>query len=149
MTRRGTKAKRIRLTHSNRRTRLKTKHAKDKAKDKARAAKESEKATNLNKKLAAKTICRTAALVISLPQIAKSKVLKDLPAFITDTLNAAKDALEAIEKEARSICNTGADFSFEIVDIDRAISDAKSSEHSMKCFVATASMMMVKTENGE
>ena len=127
----------------------KTKHAKDKAKDKARAAKESEKATNLNKKLAAKTICRTAALVISLRQIAKSKVLKDLPAFMTDTFNAAKDALEAIEKEARSICNTGADFSFEIVDIDRAISDAKSSEHSMKCFVATASMMMVKAEKGE
>lgn len=127
----------------------KTKHAKDKAKDKARAAKESEKATNLNKKLAAKTICRTAALVISLRQIAKSKVLKDLPAFMTDTFNAAKDALEAIEKEARSICSTGADFSFEIVDIDRAISDAKSSEHSMKSFVATASMMMVKAEKGE
>ena len=87
--------------------------------------------------------------MISLRQIAKSKVLKDLPAFMTDSLNASKDALEAIEKEARKIANTGADFSIELVDIDRAINEAKTCEHSMKNFVATASMLMAKTEKSE
>ncbi len=99
-------------------------------------------AISLNKKLAARAICKTAALVISLRQIAKRKALKDLPSFMTDPFSAAKDTLEEIEKESGSIRNTGADFAFQSCDIDRAIIEAKSCEKSMKSFIASASKMM-------
>ncbi len=43
----------------------------------------------------------TTNLVISVRQIAKSKLLKELPSLMREALAAPKEALEAIKKEAR------------------------------------------------